>query len=223
MNDTTSGSLLQVTGLTVTYGAAVAVSGLSLSVSPGQVVYLIGRNGAGKTSAMRGIMGLERPATGSVLFLGQELTRLRPDQIVRKGIAFVMSGRRAIGSLSVKENLLLADSWARRQRRSGMRLDEVLTLFPQLDTVMDRSAAVVSGGEQQMLKIARALLSQAKLLLLDEPTEGLAPAIVKELARAVQQLATTDRGILIAEQRRDFLEAVPGTVYEMERGTAEQS
>ena len=220
MNDRRYGhqAILMVESLSVHYGSVRALRRASLSVAQGEVVYLVGRNGAGKTSTLHAICAMVPKAGGRVLHNGVDLARMRTHEIVRSGIALVPSGRRTFAQLSVRDNLALAHGQAAKLGRAGMTLEEVVAMFPRLEVVMERRAGVISGGEQQMLKMARSLLMFSDVLLLDEPSEGLAPIIVREVASIIRECASSGKGVLIAEQRRDFIDLVPGRKYELERG-----
>lgn len=216
---TSSSTLLEVDRLSVCYGGVHAVEGITLRVGCGEAVYLLGRNGAGKTSTLRAIVSLVPMARGSVVLAGRDITKLRTDEVARRGVAFVPSGRRAFSGLTVRENLELAQRAYKRAGVGVMTLDETYAMFPKLGNIERRLAGVISGGEQQMLKMARSLMGSSNtLFLLDEPSEGLAPVIVRELVELVAGLIAEGRGVLITEQRRDFIDALPGRVYEIERG-----
>lgn len=211
-------AILRVESLSVHYGNVRAVHRASLRVDQGEVVYLVGRNGAGKTSTLHGICAMIPKSGGNVFHNGIDVTRTRTHKIIRSGVALVPSGRRAFAKLSVEENLALVYNEAVKSGRVGMDLEEVIAMFPRLEVVMRRRAGVISGGEQQMLKMARALLMFSDVLLLDEPSEGLAPIIVREVASIIRSCSENGRGVLIAEQRRDFIDLLPGRSYELERG-----
>jgi branched-chain amino acid transport system ATP-binding protein len=193
--------VLFVTDLTVHYGRVAALRRVSLQVLDGEVVGLIGPNGAGKTTLAHAVAGLVRPTSGRIAFNGTALTRSRPDRIARLGIALVPEGRHIFASLTVKENLLLGATPVRRRRDIAADVDEVLDLFPALRGFYGASAATLSGGEQQQLAIARALLARPRLLILDEPSLGLAPLIVDQIFTTLARLRGEGCTVLLIEQQ----------------------
>jgi branched-chain amino acid transport system ATP-binding protein len=191
---------LAVEELSVRYGAVDAVRGLSLEVKPGQIVGLIGPNGAGKSSTLHAIMGSAPIAGGDVRFDGRSLVGRRPEDVARRGIALVPEGRRIFGELTVEENLRLGLA-ARRKRANGGGLARAYELFPILREFRARHAGVLSGGQQQQLAIGRALASDPAVLLLDEPSLGLAPKIVDVVFEALTQIRDAGLAVLLVEQR----------------------
>jgi branched-chain amino acid transport system ATP-binding protein len=195
--------LLEVEGLEVRYGGIEAVRGISFSVDSGQIVAVIGANGAGKSSTLLALSGLVRPCGGSVLFRGEDITQCRPDHIVRKGLVQVPEGRAILAPLRVSENLELG-AWTRRDakgsRSAAEDLDRVYRLFPRLAERRAQLAGSLSGGEQQMLAIGRALMAAPKLLLLDEPSMGLAPKLVKAIFETIAEIARSGTTVLLVEQ-----------------------
>jgi len=191
--------MLRLESLSVRYGAVRAVTGLSLEVAAGEVVALIGANGAGKSSTLKAAMGLAPLSSGRVLLDGRPLEGLAPRERVRAGLALSPEGRRVFPDMSVRENLETGDA-VRRDRSREARVEELFALFPRLRERHGQAAGTLSGGEQQMLAIARALMSEPKVLLLDEPTLGLAPIIVSQIAELVGSLAARGLGVLLAEQ-----------------------
>jgi branched-chain amino acid transport system ATP-binding protein len=193
--------MLEVDGLSVSYGGVVALEGVSLRIPDGGITAVLGPNGAGKSTLLRAIAGLIRPRAGRVLYGGRLLTGMQPEAIVRLGISMVQEGGGIIRELTVEENLRLAHMW--RHDRADLRkaLDEVLTLFPPLAARRNLPANSLSGGERQMLAVGRALMSRAELLLLDEPSLGLAPKLVSLIMRTVRDLRG-QRGlsVLLVEQ-----------------------
>jgi branched-chain amino acid transport system ATP-binding protein len=191
---------LVVEGLVVAYGGVVAVDGLSLRVRPGQIVALIGANGAGKTSTLSAISGVVRPRAGSIRWDGRELSGRPPHRIVDAGVVQVPEGRAILVGLTVRENLLLGGF--RRSDRAALRrdVDGMMDRFPILRERADAPAGALSGGEQQMLALARGLVAGPRLLMLDEPSMGLAPQIVREIFRIVGSLRDEGRTILLVEQ-----------------------
>jgi branched-chain amino acid transport system ATP-binding protein len=208
---------LVVDGIHTTYGLSQVLFGVSLEVHAGECIALIGRNGVGKTTTMRSIMGLTPPFSGRVVWKGQDIAVLGPHRICRLGIGFVPEDRRIFPELSVWENLDIA----RRAGAGGKttwREAEVFALFPDLAEIRDRRGGVLSGGQQQMLTIARTLMGNPELLLLDEPSEGLAPLIVDLLRERVAELKATGLSIVLAEQNLQFVMALADRVYILEKG-----
>lgn len=194
---------LQVSNLVVRYGPVLAVDGISLRVGPGRMVGIVGRNGAGKSSLMRGICGLHSASSGSVTWRGEAVQQLSASQIVGRGIAYVPEGRRIFSELSVEDNLLLG-AYSRQKAESGSGdalLDRVFSMFPVLRERARQAGGTLSGGQQQMLAIGRALMSEPQLLLLDEPSMGLAPIVVQELFEQIRQLHQAGLSVLIVEQK----------------------
>jgi branched-chain amino acid transport system ATP-binding protein len=193
-------ALLEVRDLQVRYGAIEAVRGLSFDVEEGEIVALIGANGAGKSSTLLALSGLVRPARGTVRFQGLDLVRLRPDRIVRAGLVQVPEGRAILGPLTVAENLALG-AWSRADRAGIPKaLDQVYALFPVLSQRRKQAAGSLSGGEQQMLAMGRALMAAPRLLLLDEPSMGLAPLLVKTVFDTVAAIREAGTTVLLVEQ-----------------------
>ncbi len=203
-----------VRGLNAWYGESHVLHGADFEVAEGEVVTLLGRNGAGKTTTMKSIMGLVPRRTGSVMFRNRETVKLRPDQVARAGIALCPEERGIFASLSVTENLMLPP----RIAPGGLDLATIYTLFPNL---LDRAASQgtkLSGGEQQMLAIGRILRTGARFLLLDEPTEGLAPVIVQQIGRTIRELRARGFTVLLVEQNFRFAATVADRHYVMEHG-----
>ncbi len=208
--------MLAINGVDVSYGESRILTRLSLAVGKGQVVCVMGRNGVGKTTLLKTIMGLVPPREGAVVFDGRDITRLTPYARARLGIGYVPQGRDIFPSLSVQENLLLG---ARTQRPSRESVEYVLSLFPALAQMLAKRGGDLSGGQQQQLAIARALISDPKLLLLDEPTEGIQPSIVQEIAAVLQQIKQErKRSILLVEQYLEFARTICDHFYVMEKG-----
>lgn len=191
---------LRVTDLRVSYGGIAAVKGISLEVARGEIVTLIGANGAGKTSTLKSIVGLVPAATGEVTLFGQSLRGVPTHQVVGRGVALVPEGRAIFGNLTVAENLELGAFLKREPVERAKRLERVLKLFPRLSERMAQEAGTLSGGEQQMLAIGRALMGDPKLLLLDEPSLGLAPKLVEQIFEAIVEIAKGGLTILLVEQ-----------------------
>ncbi|HEY4886925.1 MAG TPA: ABC transporter ATP-binding protein [Myxococcales bacterium] len=215
--------MLVVSDLHAGYGLSEVLVGTSLEVKAGTVVALIGANGAGKTTTMRAISGLVRPSKGSVLLDGQPVQGLPPSRIARLGLAHSPEGRKVFGPLSVEDNLLLG-AYRRLPRffgfraRAGGDLDRVYGLFPRLRERKRQQAGTLSGGEQQMLAIGRALMAAPKVMLLDEPSMGLAPVIVQEVFRTIQRLKQEGMTMLLVEQFAKTALTVADYAYVMERG-----
>ncbi len=204
--------MLDVEGIHTYYGDSHVLHGVSLRVGPGEAVSLLGRNGAGKTTAIRSIVGFTPPRAGRVVFEGQAIERWPAYRIARRGLALVPQGRRIFAPLSVRENLLLG------ARSQGWTLERVFALFPRLRERESQSGGTLSGGEQQMLAIGRALLTNGRLLLLDEPSEGLAPIIVREVGRILLALKAERLSLLLVEQNYHLALRVADRVYVMNKG-----
>jgi branched-chain amino acid transport system ATP-binding protein len=207
-------ALLEVRGLEAWYGESHILHGVDFAVGEGEVVTLLGRNGAGKTTTMKSIMGLVPRRAGSILYRGAETIGLRSDGIARAGIAFCPEERGIFASLNVTENLMLPPVIA----PGGLSLDEIYTLFPNLRERAGSQGTKLSGGEQQMLAIARILRTGARMLLLDEPTEGLAPVIVQQIGRTIREIKSRGFTVLLVEQNFRFAATVADRHYVMEHG-----
>ncbi|GAB6061517.1 ABC transporter ATP-binding protein [Deferrisoma palaeochoriense] len=210
--------MLSLRGVTVGYGKTPVLQGVSLEVPPGEVVALLGANGAGKTTIMRTVMGFLRPWEGEVRFEGDRIDGLRPARIVRKGVGLVPEGREIFGHLTVAENLAMG-AYTRRDP-AGVRSDRdrVLELFPVLAERLGQRAGTLSGGEQQMLAIARALMARPRLLLLDEPSLGLAPLLVQEIFEVVGRIHREGTTVLLVEQNARMALQVAQHAYVLETG-----
>ncbi|WP_428851801.1 ABC transporter ATP-binding protein [Imbroritus primus] len=206
--------MLSVSGLNAYYGESHVLHDVALNVRQGEVVTLLGRNGAGKTTTLKSIMGIIAKRTGSINFTGTELIQLRADQIARLGVAFCPEERAIFSTLNVEENLLLPPV----VKPGGMPLDEIYELFPNLLERRRSQGTKLSGGEQQMLAIARILRTGATLLMLDEPTEGLAPVIVQQIGEMIRKLQTRGFTILLVEQNFHFAATLADRHYVMESG-----
>ena len=215
--------MLRVEDLHAGYGAAEVLRGVSLEVGAGQLVALIGANGAGKTTTMRAISGLVKPARGRVILDGREVQGLEAFQIARLGLAHSPEGRKVFGPLSVEDNLLLGayrrlPTFFGYRRHAAAGLERVYGLFPKLKERRTQAAGTLSGGEQQMLAIGRALMSDPKVILLDEPSMGLAPIIVQEVFATIRRLKEAGTTLLLVEQFASSALAVADRAYVMERG-----
>ena len=213
-----SAPLLDIAGLELAYGHSRAVKGIDLAVAAGSVVCLIGANGAGKTSTLRGISGLLRPRAGSIRFEGREISRLPPHRIAAAGIVQVPEGRQLFASLSVAENLRLGAFLLAEGAEFHRRRDGVLARFPRLRERLDEPAGLLSGGEQQMVALGRALMAEPRLLLLDEPSMGLAPMLVEEIFAIVADLKREGRTILLVEQNAEAALEIADHAYVLESG-----
>jgi branched-chain amino acid transport system ATP-binding protein len=211
-----SAPLLEVKDLHAAYGLSRVLFGVSLEVHAGECVCLLGRNGVGKTTTMRAIMGLTPPSAGSVRWQGREVTGWAPNRAARAGIGFVPEDRRIFAELTVWENLDVARRAANRP--GPWTVEAVYGLFPKLRELAERAGGNLSGGEQQMLTIARTLMGNPELLLLDEPSEGLAPLVVAHLLEQVMQLKRNGLTIMLAEQGVEFSLALADRVYVLEKG-----
>ena len=212
------GKLLEISGLTCRYGRIEALHGVSLEVGTGELVALVGANGAGKTTLMRTVSGVQPAAGGTIRYAGQDITRMRADARVRAGIAQVPEGRQVFGPMSIEDNLVMgAYTRPAAEIRSG--LDEVYDLFPILRERRKLPAGTLSGGQQQMLAVGRAMMSKPKLLLLDEPSMGLAPLIVEEIFRIVKMLKQAGITILLVEQNARAALAIADHAYVLETGS----
>ncbi|HEY7662829.1 MAG TPA: ABC transporter ATP-binding protein, partial [Xanthobacteraceae bacterium] len=191
---------LAVSGVDAYYGDSHVLHGVSFALRPGHLLGLLGRNGAGKTTCMATIMGLLQPRRGSITLYGEPVAGLPPDIIARKGICLVPQGRRMFRSLSVRENLMVAAHPRKDRGADGWSIDRVFRVFPRLAERHGQLAGSLSGGEQQMLAIGRALMGNPRVLLMDEPSEGLAPQLVAEVGRTVAQLKAEGQSIVLVEQ-----------------------
>jgi branched-chain amino acid transport system ATP-binding protein len=192
--------VLEIDDLTVGYDGVPAVRGLSMRVDHGEVVALLGANGAGKTTTLMSIAGMLRPVSGDIRLDGVSLVGMTPETVVRQGIAVAPEGRRIFSTLSVEENLRLGAAWRRDRQGAEQDIQEIKTRFPILDERFRASAGTLSGGQQQQLAIGRALMSRPRLLLLDEPSLGLAPKLVDEVLGLVRQLGDDGLTVLLVEQ-----------------------
>ncbi len=208
--------MLTMTDIHVGYGRTTVVHGVSVEIPPGGVAAVMGHNGAGKTTLLRAAVGLLHPRVGRILLDGEDITRMRPSERVRRGLGYVPQGQQCFPHLTAEENLqLVADT-----RRDGKKLiAEMLDLFPALNGLLSRRAGLLSGGQRQQLAIARALITQPRLLILDEPTEGIQPSVVAEIERTILSL-TSRKGlsILLVEQHVGFALAAASRYYVMEAG-----
>lgn len=212
------GKLLEVRELKVAYGGIHAVNGITIDISPGELVALIGSNGAGKTTTLKTLAGLLVPGSGQIRFNGQNLHQVAAHQRVSMGIALVPEGRGVFARLSVAENLLMGAYSRSDQDEIAADLARMYALFPRLLERKDQLSGTLSGGEQQMLAMARALMSRPRLLMLDEPSMGLAPLMVKKIFETIREVAAQGMSILLVEQNARLALQVAGRGYVMEGG-----
>jgi branched-chain amino acid transport system ATP-binding protein len=211
-------SLLELRGVEVAYGDLPALRGVSVSVEAGETLSVVGANGAGKTTMLRAISGLMRPRAGQILFDGERLDSLPSHAIVERGVVQVPEGRKIFPSLTVLENLELGSYVAAAKARRREGLEHVFTLFPRLKERERQAAGTMSGGEQQMLAIGRALMARPRLLMLDEPSLGLAPIIVKEIFRIIGEINRSGTTVLLVEQNTRQALALSRRGYVLENG-----
>ena len=213
--------MLEVRGLNAGYGRAQVLFDIDLDVAQGEIVALLGRNGAGKSTTLKAIMGLVEPLSGSIAFDGKPIRSLEPYEIARLGLGYVPEDRRIFTDLTVRENLEVA----RRPPRGAAppwTEERLFAVFPALAPLRDRRGARMSGGEQQMLCIARTLAGNPSAILLDEPSEGLAPLVVAQVAQAIGEIKRAGVAVLLAEQSRHFTERVADRGYALEKGVIKQ-
>ena len=208
-------TLLEVQDIHTYYGDSHILQGVRLNVERGTLTGMIGRNGVGKTTLVNSIMGFNPPRQGKIIYQGQEISRLAPFRVVRRGIALVPQGRRIFPSLTTRENMVIA---ARVARNPFWSLEQVFTMFPVLESRLQTRAGKLSGGEQQMLAFGRALVGKVDLLLLDEPTEGLAPLLVAEIRKTINDLKGHGISILLVEQNLRLVLRLADWVYVMSKG-----
>ena len=209
--------LLSVSNIEVGYGTIPALHGISLDVEKGEIVTLIGANGAGKTTTLRTISGLLKPSTGGVTFEGKDITGIKPHLIVGRGLCHVPEGRGIFANLTVQDNLELG-AYLRKDKITDAEYDRVFTLFPVLKERIKQNAGTLSGGEQQMLAISRALIARPSLLLLDEPSLGLAPQMVQTIFRVIREISAEGTTILLVEQNAHMALMTAHRGYVMETG-----
>jgi len=212
-------NVLEVSDIHTYYSDSYVLQGVSLKVKPGQIVALMGRNGVGKTTTIRSIVGFSPPTRGTVTFKGVDITKKPSHEIAKGGISLVPQGRRIFPSLTVAEHLRVFERGGDSKNRQAWDLDRITELFPSLERRMKQKASVLSGGEQQMLAIARALLTNPELLLMDEPSEGLSPLLVQQVVEVIGHLRTTaELPILLVEQNLSLALNLADYVYVMKKG-----
>lgn len=214
--------MLNVTDINVYYGAIHALKGLSFHVEEGEIVSLIGANGAGKTTAMHTVSGLLRSKTGDITFLGSSIAKTEPHKIVRQGLAQVPEGRRVFASMTVQENLEMG-AFIRKGAGIAEDLEKVFNRFPRLKERRKQLAGTLSGGEQQMLAVGRALMSRPKVMMMDEPSLGLAPLVVREIFRIIEEVNKKGVTILLIEQNANMALKTADMGYVMETGRVTMS
>jgi branched-chain amino acid transport system ATP-binding protein len=211
-------TLLELRGVELAYGHITVVKGIDLTIEEGRVVCLIGANGAGKTTTLRAISGLMRAKSGAILFAGKAIGRLPPHRIASLGLVQVPEGRQVFARMSVLENLRMGAFLVAEAGEVRRRLDEVMELFPRLGERLRQSAGLLSGGEQQMLAMGRALMAAPRLLMLDEPSMGLAPLLVEEIFTLIAKLKAAGRTILLVEQNARLALRISDEAYVLETG-----
>lgn len=211
--------MLEVSHLTVNYGSIKGVDDISFSVKEGEIVTLIGANGAGKTSTLRALSGLNKVSPGtSILFRGEEITKMQPHQIVSRGLCHILEGRRIFSRMTVRENLQMG-AWIDTDNGNIRKnLERVFTLFPRLKEREDQLGGTLSGGEQQMLAVARAMMTGGSMLMLDEPSMGLAPLVVKGIFEIIKELHQEGMTILLIEQNANMALGIADRAYVLETG-----
>lgn len=212
-------TLLTVDKISAYYGKIRAIDGVSLSINAGEIVCLIGANGAGKTTTLKTICGLLTPASGSIQFSGEDLTKIPPHEIVKKGIALVPEGRHVFSLLSVKENLAMGAFTQKEKRLVNEDFEKMFVLFPRLKERHKQLAGTLSGGEQQMLAIARALMAHPQLLLLDEPSMGLSPILLESIFSIIHEINASGTSILLVEQNALMALSISNRGYVLESGS----
>ena len=211
--------MLQISHLDVYYGKSIALRNVTLEVGEKEVVSLLGANGAGKSTTLRTISGLLTPRSGEITFLGEKINGVSPHKIVKKGVSHCPEGRRIFPEMDVYENLVMMGAYLRSDKKEVMdSLESVYALFPKLKERRHQKGGTLSGGEQQMLAIGRALMSKPKLLLLDEPSLGLAPSAVQDLARRIQEIHASGVTVLLVEQNARMALGISDRAYVLEVG-----
>ncbi len=215
--------LLKVNNIDTYYGLSHILQGVSLEVEENEIVTLVGRNGAGKTTTLKSILGLAQVRSGSIEFDGQDISRLPTHQVILRGISYVPEERRIIPGLTVRENIKLALLKSRNRKREKEMIERVAQHFPVLKERLNQDGTSLSGGEQQMLAIARALVTDPKLMLIDEPTEGLMPLLVEAIAEIVQEINRSGVTVLLVEQNIEMALSISHRAYVIDEGRVQTS
>jgi branched-chain amino acid transport system ATP-binding protein len=215
---TSEAHALEVTGLSAGYGGVPAINNVSLKVERGTIVTMIGANGAGKSTVIKSVCGLVKPTAGRVSLFGEDVTGSSPDRLVPRGLAVVPEGRRLFGDMTFRENLDLGAYTKKDRHASERNMERVLELFPDLKDRLSTIAGTFSGGQQQMVAVARALMSEPRILLLDEPTIGLSPAMVERIADLILEISKSGVDILIIEQNAETALEIADKAYILEGG-----
>ena len=210
--------MLEISGVHAGYGPVRVLHGIDLRVAEGEIVTLIGNNGAGKSTTLKSIVGIVKAAEGSIRFRGREISRLRPDQVVERGIRLVPEGRRIFAPLTVRENLALGGYKLTSRAELKRQIERTVELFPRLGERIGQQAGTLSGGEQQMLAVARALMTRPELLILDEPSMGLSPMMVETVFQVIDDVHRAGTTLLLVEQNADLALDVADRAYVMESG-----
>jgi len=210
--------MLNIDNVDTYYGTVKCLMGISLTVEKGEIVSLLGSNGAGKTTTIKTVLGLVRPKVGKILFENKEISKIKTPEIVKSGISVVPEGRRIFPKMTVKENLIMGAYFLNDREELKNRLNEVFKLFPRLEERTDQLAGTLSGGEQQMLAVGRALMGKPKLLMLDEPSLGLAPILVEEVFEVIQTIRESGVTILLVEQNAKKALEISDRGYVLQKG-----
>jgi branched-chain amino acid transport system ATP-binding protein len=216
-------ALLEIKDLVVSYGAILALHGISFYVNEGEIVTLIGANGAGKSTTLRTISALQSADSGQIIYDGVDITRVEPSNIVSKGLVHVPEGRRIFAPLTVRENLEMGAFTRHDKREIEASMENVFRLFPRLKERLEQAGGTLSGGEQQMLAVARGLMAKPRLLLMDEPSMGLAPILVEEIFDIIQEISREGVTILLVEQNAHMALSVANRAYVLETGLIDLS